>query len=117
MANTLEGTQAEILAIQIIDLAKDAGYLTAINLDEYPMSMGMCQSNGGQMSLFPEEDRLGTCHIEFLDGSLNIETGGGFSIDEKTFSKILSRFRKCCTFYALATHRETFEGVKKEPAQ
>ena len=101
------------LQADILQLAEEGGYLAAIELTAYPMTLSLHEDTG-QMSLFESDDRPGTCCISCRDNALEIETGGEFSMPEARFIKILHKFKKCCQEYAFAAHRERYEGYVPE---
>lgn len=105
------------LQADILKITDEAGYMAAIGLDEYPMTLNLHEDTA-QLSLFPADERPGTCCISFADNALRIETNGEFGMSEDSFTKLLRKFKKCCVEYALATHRGTFENCaekEKEP--
>lgn len=104
------------LQADILQMAEERDYLAAIELTAYPMTLSLHEDTS-QMSLFDSDDRPGTCCITFRDNALSIETGGGFSMPEETFTKLLRKFKKCCIEYALVTHREMYEGADKGKEQ
>ncbi len=106
------------LQADILKITDEAGYLAAIGLNEYPMTLSL-HEDASQLSLFPDDARPGTCCISFADNSLHIETNGEFNMSEDCFTKLLRKFKKCCVEYALTVHRGMYEGgsaeMKKEP--